>query len=127
MARSLDGLVLAPVADQAPGQVGTRTRFVYHERDGEIWAEYAGGDVVRGHLVGTRVGDRLDFRYAQLKTDGTTACGHCVSLVTELADGRVRLAETWEWESRPGSGTSVVEEVGERADPPPGSDPRPTG
>ncbi|MFD9037007.1 hypothetical protein ACIOK4_10280 [Streptomyces bottropensis] len=127
MARSLDGLVLAPVADQAPGQVGTRTRFVYHERDGEIWAEYAGGDVVRGHLVGTRAGDRLDFRYAQLKTDGTTACGHCVSLVTELADGRVRLAETWEWESRPGSGTSVVEEVGERADPPPGSAPRPTG
>src|ERR1044072_5235814 len=52
--RSLDGLVMAPVADQAPGQVGTRTRFTYHEKDGEIWAEYAGGDVVRGHLVGTR-------------------------------------------------------------------------
>lgn len=60
MARSLDGLVLAPVADQAPGQVGTRTRFTYHEDDGRIWAEYAGGDVVRGHLVGTRDGDTLD-------------------------------------------------------------------
>ncbi|WP_406460704.1 hypothetical protein OH768_38215 [Streptomyces sp. NBC_01622] len=83
MVRSLEGLVLAPVADQAPGQVGTRTRFAYHEKDGEIWAEYAGGDVVRGHLVGTRAGDRLD--------------------------------ETWEWESQPGSGTSVVEQVTERA------------
>ncbi|MEU5199567.1 hypothetical protein AB0G86_36895 [Streptomyces scabiei] len=111
MARSLDGLVLVPVADQAPGQVGTRTRFVYHERDGEIWAEYAGGDVVRGRLVGTRAGDRLDFRYVQLKTDGTTASGHCASTVVELPDGRVRLEETWEWESRPGSGTSVVEEI----------------
>ncbi|MGV9574483.1 hypothetical protein ACWDRX_36190, partial [Streptomyces nigra] len=30
-------------------------------------AEYSGGDVVRGHLVGTRDGDRLDFRYVQLK------------------------------------------------------------
>ena len=126
MARSLDGLVLAPVADQAPGQVGTRTRFVYHERDGEIWAEYAGGDVVRGHLVGTRAGDRLDFRYVQLKTDGTTASGHCVSLVAELADGRVRLEGTWEWESRPGSGTSVVEQVGESADRLSGTDPHPT-
>jgi hypothetical protein len=75
MARSLDGLVLAPVADQAPGQVGTRTRFAYHEKDGEIWAEYAGGDVVRGHLVGTRAGDRLDFRYVQLKADGTHVVG----------------------------------------------------
>ncbi|MFJ8060033.1 hypothetical protein [Streptomyces sp. NPDC096142] len=111
MARSLDGLVLAPVADQAPGQVGTRTRFTYHERDGEVWAEYAGGDVVRGRLVGTRAGDRIDFRYVQLKTDGTTSSGHCVSLVTESPDGRVRLEETWEWESQEGNGTSTVEQV----------------
>ncbi|EGG44158.1 hypothetical protein [Streptomyces griseoaurantiacus] len=111
MTPSLDGLVLAPVADQAPGQVGTRTRFSYHEKDGEVWAEYAGGDVVRGHLVGTRAGDRLDFRYVQLRTDGTTSSGHCVSRVLLLPDGRVRLEETWRWESREGSGTSVVEQL----------------
>ncbi|MEU4144079.1 hypothetical protein [Streptomyces parvulus] len=111
MPRSLDGLVLAPVADQATGQVGARTRFTYHERDGAVWADYAGGDIVRGHLVGTRAGDRLDFRYVQLGTDGGTASGHCVSTVVELPDGRVRLEESWEWESRPGSGTSVVEQV----------------
>ncbi|CAM5565998.1 hypothetical protein [Streptomyces pilosus] len=119
MARSLDGLVLAPVADQAPGQVGTLTRFHYHERDGEVWAEYAGGDVVRGHLVGTRAGDRLDFRYVQLKRDGTTSSGHCVSTVVELPDGRLRLEEDWEWESQSGSGTSVVEQLG-RSDAAPG-------
>lgn len=107
MARSLDGLVLAPVADQAPGQVGTRTRFAYHEQDGTVWAEYAGGDVVRGHLVGTREGDRLDFRYVQLKTDGSTSSGHCVSTVVELPDGRVRLDETWEW-SRSGAAGRVL-------------------
>ncbi|MDX3689146.1 hypothetical protein PV726_02110 [Streptomyces europaeiscabiei] len=127
MARSLDGLVLAPVADQAPGQVGTRTRFAYHEKDGEIWAEYAGGDVVRGHLVGTRAGDRLDFRYVQLRTDGTTASGHCRSLVVELPDGRVRLEETWEWESRPGGGRSVVEQVEGTAGRATGSERRSTG
>ena len=115
MPRSLDGLVLAPVADQAPGQVGTRTRFTYREQDGVIWAHYAGGDVVRGHLVGTRQEDRLDFRYVQLKQDGTTSSGHCVSTVSELPDGRVRLAETWEWESQAGSGTSVVEQLTEHA------------
>ncbi|MFJ8750720.1 hypothetical protein ACIREO_15480 [Streptomyces sp. NPDC102441] len=111
MARSLDGLVLSPVADQAPGQVGTRTRFTYHQRGGRIWAAYEGGDVVRGHLVGTREADTLDFRYVQLKRDGTTSSGHCLSTVTELPDGRVRLDEKWEWESQEGSGTSVVEEL----------------
>ncbi|MDQ0984000.1 hypothetical protein [Streptomyces sp. V2I9] len=111
MARSLDGLVLAPVADQAPGQVGTRTRFAYHEEGGRIWAEYAGGDVIRGHLVGTRDGDALDFRYVQLEQDGSTSSGHCLSTVVDLPDGRVRLEERWAWESREGSGTSVVEEL----------------
>nr|WP_237536832.1 hypothetical protein [Streptomyces sp. SID5785] len=102
---------MSPVADQAPGQVGTRTRFAYREADGRVWASYEGGDVERGHLVGTREGDRLDFRYVQLKTDGTTSSGHCRSTVSELADGRIRLDETWEWESQDGSGTSVVEEL----------------
>lgn len=111
MARSLDGLVLAPVTDQAPGQVGTRTRFAYHEHDGVVWADYTGGDVVRGHLVGTRHGDRLDVRYVQLTADGTTSAGHCVSAVVDLPDGRVRLEETWRWESREGAGASVVEEI----------------
>lgn len=111
MARSLDGLVFAPVADQAPGQVGRQTRFAYHERDGRVRAEYSGGDVVTGYLVGTRTADTLDFRYVQLRADGTTASGHCVSLVTELPDGRLRLEETWTWESREGSGTSVVEQL----------------
>ncbi|NJQ02379.1 hypothetical protein [Streptomyces zingiberis] len=110
MAGSLEGRILVPVADQAPGQVGTGTRFAYHEADGRIWAGYEGGDVVRGHLVGTRDGDRLDFRYVQLTRDGATASGHCASTVEELPDGRLRLHERWRWESRPGSGTSVVEE-----------------
>ncbi|MFJ6793572.1 hypothetical protein [Streptomyces sp. NPDC091268] len=110
MARSLDGLRFVPVADQAPGQVGRQTLFEYHEEDGRVWAEYAGGDVVRGHLVGTRTGDTVDFRYVQLRSDATTASGHCVSRVTELPDGRLRLEETWTWESQEGSGTSTFEE-----------------
>ncbi|WP_030721785.1 hypothetical protein [Streptomyces sp. NRRL F-2580] len=110
MARSLDGLVFVPVADQAPGQVGRQTRFEYREQDGRVWAEYGGGDVLRGYLVGTRADDAVDFRYVQLRLDGTTASGHCTSLVTELPDGRLRLEETWTWESQEGHGTSTVEE-----------------
>ena len=67
--------------------------------------------VERGFLVGTRAVDRLDFRYAQLRADGTTATGHCVSVISRLADGRLRLDETWEWESASGSGTSSVVEI----------------
>jgi hypothetical protein len=88
------------VADRAPGQVGTRTRFTYHEQDGKARAEHEGGDVLRGHLIGTREGDRLDFRHVRPEHDGTTSSGHCVSQVAELPDGRVGPAGTWERESR---------------------------
>ena len=56
-------------------------------------------------------GDTLRFRYAHVRPDGETATGRCESTIETLADGRLRLHETWAWESREGTGTSVVEEV----------------
>jgi hypothetical protein len=108
---SLNGLTFAPLDRPEHGEVDASTRFAYSEADGAVWAEYSGGDIVRGRLVGTRVGDDLDFRYVQLNRSGDTASGHCVSRVSVLPDGRLRLDETWEWESRDGNGTSVVEQV----------------
>lgn len=112
-APSLDGLRFAPLGRPEHGEVDASTLFAYHEVDGRIWAEYDGGDIVHGHLVGTRDGDTLDFRYVQLNRSGGTASGHCVSAVVVLPDGRIRLDETWEWESREGNGTSAVEQVAE--------------
>jgi catechol 2,3-dioxygenase-like lactoylglutathione lyase family enzyme len=113
--KGLDGKVFRAVADVENGEVDAATVFTYHERDGAIWAEYSGGQIKRGHLVGTRDGDRLDFRYSQLNIAGETSTGHCVSTVETLPDGRLRLSETWQWESRQGSGTSVVDEVTPRS------------
>jgi len=109
---SLDGRIFADVTTAHAGDVGADTRFEYHEAaDGTVWARYAGGTVGLGFLVGTRVEDRLDFRYSHVTTDGATASGHCQSTIEVLDDGRLRLHETWEWESRDGSGASTVEEV----------------
>ena len=110
----LDGRLLAGVSNTGDGDVGATTLFRYHEDDGVVWADYAGGAVRRGYLVGTRRGDELDFRYVHLADDGATASGHCTSRVEALDDGRVRLHETWRWESREGAGRSVVEELPDR-------------
>jgi hypothetical protein len=53
----------------------------------------------------------LSFRYVHLTTDGETASGRCVSRLELQSDGRLKMYETWSWDSKPGSGTSVVEEV----------------
>jgi hypothetical protein len=110
-AASLEGRRFRSVANVG-GEVGTETIFSYAEDDtGEVWASYRGGGIRRGFLVGRRAGDRVEFRYVQLNDANETSSGHCVSTVSTLPDGRLRLDETWEWESRPGSGTSAVEEM----------------
>lgn len=98
-------------AMDAAGEASGATQFEYHEEGGLVWARYEGGAVRLGFLVGTRQGDRLDFRYSQLNEDGETSNGHCTTTVSTLQDGRLRLDEEWAWESRAGAGTSAAEEV----------------
>jgi hypothetical protein len=110
-APSLDGRRFQSATQVAGGDVGAQTLFEYAEEDGVVHARYAGGAIRLGFLVGTREGDGLRLRYAQLRTDGSTATGRCESRVETLEDGRLRLRESWRWESHDGAGTSVVEEV----------------
>ena len=111
-APSLDGRTFAGVSNDPAGDVGSETRFQYHEEsDGVVWARYEGGTVRLGHLVGRRDGDGLDFRYSHVTTSGTTANGHCRSRIVVPAAGPLELHEEWEWESQPGSGTSLVREI----------------
>jgi hypothetical protein len=111
MTMSLDGRRFRAAGSVTGGEVGAETVFEYHQDGDLIWARYAGGAVRLGHLVGRRRGDTLEFRYSQLNTAGETSSGHCHSTIHILNDGRVQLRESWRWESRPGEGTSVVEEI----------------
>ena len=48
-----------------------------------------------------------------LDTDAVTSSGRCHS---RIEDGpRLLLHETWQWESKPGAGTSVLAEVTDQA------------
>lgn len=111
VAGSLDGRWFRSAEAVAGGEVGAATRFAYHQHDDLVWARYSGGQVRLGYLVGTRSADRLDFRYTHVNGEGETATGHCTSEIVVTHRG-LRLVETWTWESRPGSGTSVLDEVG---------------
>jgi hypothetical protein len=110
---SLHGRTLAGVANAEAGEVSTETRFTFEQDGDRITARYAGGTVEIGHLLGTFDGKTWDVRYVQRNENGETATGHSVGIVTQLPDGRVRVEDEWEWESKPGSGESVLEEIRE--------------
>src|SRR3954452_9947661 len=109
-APSLHGRRFRPAAEVSGGDVGTETVFEYVEDDGIVHARYGGGAVRLGFLVGTRDGDVLRFRYAQVRADGSTATGRCESRIETLPDARLRLHEPWPWESKEGAATSFFEE-----------------
>lgn len=73
-------------------------------------AEYAGGRVVAGTLIGRVEGVRFHFRYVQLHDDGEIASGESVCDIERTDDGRVRLVEHFTWDSGD-PGVNVLEQV----------------
>jgi hypothetical protein len=105
-----DGLRFAPagghrVAGETP--VG-----VYRQHGDLVTADFSGGAVRAGRLVGTtRPDGTIDASYCMVHADGEVVAGACVSTPSVLADGRIRLTEHWR-RLDGSSGISQVEQVG---------------
>ncbi|MCX6217563.1 n-acetylglutamate synthase [Spirosoma sp.] len=95
------------------GEVSSETLFHYQQQDKLVWAEYAGGSIVKGFLIAVVLPDNsLDMRYEHINTQGELMTGRCLSTPEILPDGRIRLHEQWQWTSGDqSSGESVIEEV----------------
>jgi hypothetical protein len=88
------------------GPVGT-----YHQDGDLVWAEFSGGAVRAGRLVGTcRPDGTIDATYCYLTSAGEAVAGALVSTPELSADGRVRLTEHWR-RLDGSSGVSQIEEI----------------
>jgi hypothetical protein len=107
-----EGRVFGSAAPETADSGGSGPVGHYHQDGDVVWAEFAGGRVVRGTLVGTCDRDGvLRLAYCQLLDDGSAVAGRCTSRPTVLDDGRIRLHEHWErFGPHAGTGVSVIEE-----------------
>ncbi|RNJ54550.1 hypothetical protein D7B24_000329 [Verticillium nonalfalfae] len=110
-----DNKIFTSAFNTANGEVSSATRFHYRQEGKIVWAEYGGGSIVKGFLIATVADDEsLDMRYEHVNDSGALMTGRCRSVPERLADGRLRMHETWRWTSGDGTaGESVVEEVRE--------------
>ena len=95
------------------GEVTSETVFRYRQNERIVWAEYSGGDILLGHVVGT-VNDSgiIDMRYHHINRHGELMTGICISTPEILDDGRIRLREEWQWTCKDHSkGNSIIEEI----------------
>lgn len=95
------------------GEVGEQTNFTYHQNGKLLWAEYSGGDILKGSLIGTVLcNGGLDFVYHHMNQNMQIKTGKCRSVPTVQENGKIELSEQWQWTSGDYSkGESLLVEV----------------
>lgn len=107
---NLDGLVMRAVETDPNGVISAETTFEFKQSGTTVLAEYKGGRIQAGNLIGTISIDKLEFRYCQIQTDGTLDGGvsHCE---LKYENGFVQIIEHFNWESRDGQGRNVIQAI----------------
>lgn len=108
-----NGRKFVPEMNSENGEVSEQTLFLYHQNGSLLWAEYSGGDILNGSLIGS-VSDNgeLDFVYHHMNRDMKVKTGKCHSVPTVMENGKIKLSEQWEWTSGDFSkGESLLVEV----------------
>lgn len=108
-----DGKLFKSVQNIGKGEVNEETIFTYHQQGNIVWAEYSGGDIVKGHLIAIAdAAGNLDMRYHHINKRQEVMTGKCVSRPERMENGKIRLHEKWEWTCGDRSkGRSIIEEI----------------
>jgi GNAT superfamily N-acetyltransferase len=108
-----DGRRFIPKMNSENGEVSEQTVFTYHQNGSLLWAEYSGGDILKGSLIGSVLGNgELDFVYHHMNRDMQIKTGRRHSVPTVLENGKMEISEHWKWTSGDYSkGESLMIEV----------------
>ncbi len=101
-----------PIQNSDNGETSEETLFLYKQEGNILTAEYVGGKIIKGHLIGL-VDQQgcIQMRYHQINNQGEIMTGMCNSTPEILPNGKIRLHESWEWTSGDRSkGQSIIEE-----------------
>jgi hypothetical protein len=92
-------------------EVNQDTVFQFHQENNMIWAEYSGGKVKRGRLIGLINGNTLTHHYIQVNLNNEINSGEGKSQIQQNEEGKLQIVEEWEWKSQEGKGKSVMTEI----------------
>lgn len=94
--------------------VDKETSFYYHQQNDVVWAEYFGGKIQKGFLIGKvdKSTGILNSTYQHINIEKDIRTGNCHSTPEKLPNGKIKLREVWEWTNGEYfRGISEIEEV----------------
>lgn len=107
-----NGKIFVPLVNTDNGEVDSNTVFYYHQNGNDFSADYSGGEIKKGYMIG-KVSDNgeLDFYYQHINVDDEIRAGRCHSIPRLNNDGKFEMYEEWQWLNGDcTSGKSVVVE-----------------
>ncbi len=108
----LDNKTFRIVLNEGPGaEVTGETTFHFRQQGAIVHADYWGGGVQFGKLLAVLEGQTLRQSYIQVNREGQFNAGHSQVQVELTEAGKIRLLDSWEWESQEGRGQAIIEEV----------------
>jgi len=95
------------------GEVSSTLIFHYKQKENILTCRYEDEHIRFGQLLGIVDQEgNIDMRYHQVNRQGKLMTGRCHSKPEVLANGKIRLHESWEWTSGDFSkGNSIIEEI----------------
>ena len=106
---NLDGKCFFAVMNTESGEAGEETVFLYHQKGEIIWAEYQGGKILKGSLVGTIKDLELNFKYQHINIEKEIKSGQCKSVIEVSKENKLKINEKWQW-STGEKGESIIQE-----------------
>ena len=109
----LNDRVFVPVHNTVSGTVSNATRFTFKQSGPDITADYNGGDVVDGHILGTFTKEDTASLIYQCRTlGGELKSGEALAHFSVNQAGRICIDMQWQWlNGDHSSGTSHYEEI----------------
>lgn len=99
-------------SNSSNGEVSNDTIFNYHQQEEMIWAEYSGGQILKGNLIGKIIDNHLEFVYQHININQEIMTGKCKSYPEANSSGEIILKEFWQWTCRDQSkGNSILIEI----------------
>jgi len=100
------------LSNSANGEISDTTIFHYYQRSEMIWAEYFGGEILKGFLIGKIFNRSLQFSYQHMNHSKEIMTGKCKTQISLNENGKIQLNEEWEWTCKDYSkGTSKLIEI----------------
>ena len=95
--QKIQPLAAQPLILDKKDESGTRLFRNFYQKESVIWADYSGGNIKKGFLVGTKDDSyNFHFDYQHVYLDGEEKSGFC-NLEAKLENGKVIFNEKWNW------------------------------